>query len=491
MAEILFDPESVRIPSGCLINGELVPGTGEAFAVLRPSDGRLIRDEYGASADMVGTAVALARKSHASGVWCDATPQHRAQVFRRWADLAQARAEDLVRLEAVSSTRLAAEAAARDVPMTIATIRYFGEMIEKVEGQVLTSPSDAWSLTFREPHGVVAAISPWNVPLLLATVKIAPALAAGNAVVLKPSELTPYSIVLLAQLAIEAGVPPGHLAVLPGTGPQAGHALVTHPDVDYVTFTGSTATGAQVMADAALSGPRPVSIELGGKSPQLVFADADLDATARIVAGSAMRNAGQICYAGTRLIVEEAVADELTHRIAMLMDMAQPGPTWSAATTLSPVVSRKQGERIARILARGVEEGAEVVCGGKQYDMPHAGVFFKPTLVRNVSATNPVVKEEIFGPVLAVQTFRGIEEGLALADHDDYGLAAGVYTRDIGTAMKCSRKLQVGSVWVNHYGTADVLSPVGGYKRSGFGKDFGAEGFAKYFKTKHVWMKGM
>ncbi|WP_174291158.1 aldehyde dehydrogenase family protein, partial [Sphingomonas bacterium] len=251
--DFLFDPDRVELTPGSLIDGGIVTGEGDGFAIIRPSDGKTLHDERGASRDQVDRAVRAARKAHASGTWADAPPRQRAQVFRRWADLVEANAGELVQLESLVSTRLATEVATRDIMVTVAIIRYYGELIDKIEGEIYSSAADVWSLGVREPYGVVACISPWNVPMLLATTKIAPALAAGNAVLLKPSEFTAYSMKRVAQLAIEAGLPAGQLAVLVGTGGETGHALVTHPQVDYVAFTGSTATGRQVMADAALS----------------------------------------------------------------------------------------------------------------------------------------------------------------------------------------------------------------------------------------------
>jgi aldehyde dehydrogenase (NAD+) len=486
---VMFDPGAVPLSSGSLIGGKLIGGDGADFDVLRPSDGCVARHERGASPVLVDRAVALARAAHRKGEWARATPQHRGQVFRRWADLVQAHADELVQLEALVSSRLAAEAVQRDIPQAIAILRYYGEMIDKVEGQLLASAADTFSFTRREPHGVVAAISPWNVPLILATVKIAPALAAGNAVVLKPSELTPYSIRLLAQLGIEAGLPSGQLAVLHGVGPETGHALVTHPEVDYVSFTGSTRTGAQVMADAALSGPKPVSLELGGKSPQLVLADADLERAARLIAGSVTRNAGQVCFAGTRLVAHRSVSERLTARVIELMRQVKAGPTWNRDTTLSPIISLPQRQRIASLLEQGLADGGELAAGGSVLEAG-GGYFFEPTVVTGVAASNSLVREEIFGPVLVVQEFDELEEGLALADHAEYGLAAGVHTANLAAAVRCSHALQAGTVWVNHFGPTDISSPVGGYKRSGFGKDFGTEGLQKYFKTKHVWLQG-
>ncbi len=487
--DFAFDPDQVVLESGSLIGGLLVPGDGDAFDIVRPSDGRLIRSERGASAEQVDRAVRAARKSHASGVWADAPPAHRVRVFRKWAELVEAHATELVALDALVSTRLATEVVARDIPITAALIRYYGELIDKVEGEVYASASDVWNLGIREPYGVVAAISPWNVPLILATTKIAPALAAGNAVILKPSEFTPYSIRRVAQLAIEAGVPADHIAVLLGTGSQTGHALVAHPEVDYVAFTGSTATGRLVMSDAALSGPKPVSLEMGGKGPQVVFADADLDAAARVIATSVVRNAGQICYAGTRLVVDRAVADEMTERVAQLVGEVVAGPTWSRRTTLNPILSLKQRDRISHILGLGLSAGAELVVGGSPLDAYAGGFYFEPTIIRRLGTDNPIIQQELFGPVLAVQPFDGIEQALALADHRDYGLGAAVFTRDLATAMRCSRAIKAGAVWVNQFGVNDIIAPIGGYKKSGFGKDFGVEGLLKYTHLKNVSVK--
>lgn len=484
--DLIFDPDSITFQPGSLIEWQIVPGTGEAFEIVRPSDGKVVTTERGASADQVDRAVQAARKSHDSGVWADAAPQHRARVFRKWAELVEANTEEFVPLEAAISTRLGGEVATRDIPVSVAMIRYYGELIDKIEGDIYSSAADVWSLGVREPYGVVAAISPWNSPMTIATAKMAPALAAGNAVVLKPSEFTPYAVRRLAQLAIEAGLPAGHLSILLGTGPETGQSLVRHDEVDYVSFTGSTVTGRQVMADAALSGPKPVSLEMGGKGPQVVFKDADLEAVARIVAGSIVRNAGQICYAGTRLVVDRTVADQMVDRIGRLVSEAVAGPTWSKRTTLSPIMSRKQLDRVSTILRDGIAAGAEIVAGGSTIDAYEAGFFFEPTIVRNLNSDNPIILQELFGPVLAVQTFDDMDEAIKLADHRDYGLGASVYTRDLATAMKCSKAIKAGTVWVNRFGVNDIVTPVGGYKKSGFGKDFGLEGMLKYTHTKNI-----
>lgn len=482
----IFDPDTVSFPVGYLIAGELREGLGDPVAVTRPSDGKVVLRMGGASPLDVERAVEVARQAVRSGTWKDARPMERARVFRRWADLAEQHLDELVRLESVASTRLASEARIADIPKAIEIIRYYGELVSRTQGDVLRSADSALNFTQKEPYGVVAAISPWNMPIILSTIKLAPALAAGNAVLLKPSEFTPFSIVRLAQLAVQAGVPAESVAVLPGTGPVTGHALVTHPGVDYVTFTGSTQSGAAVMADAARHGPKPVSLELGGKSPQLVFADANIDLVADTVARSVIRNAGQICFAGTRLIVDEKIANEFTDAVRRRLSNVVPGPTWKQASTLSPVISEKQSERILDILRQGKDSGAEITLGGGLYENISGGWFFKPTLVERLGQDNPIVQEEVFGPVLTVQTFGDPEEALDLANDSEYGLAAGVYSTNLNTVLHCTRKLQAGTVWVNQYGPDDIASPIGGFKKSGFGKDFGADGYDKYLRVKNV-----
>lgn len=484
----IYDPDSLQLPSGALIDGQLVACEGEAYEVRRPSDGQLARMERGASAAQVDQAVSVAQRAFKTSGWATAHPRQRVAVLRRWADLVEAHGEELARLESVVSPRIYGISLARDVRALSELIRYNAELADKINGEVLASAHDVWSLVVREPYGVVAGIAPWNAPLFLSALKLAPALAAGNAVVLKPAEGTPYSLVRLVQLAIEAGVPKGLVAVVPGLGAETGSALVRHPQVNYISFTGSTASGARIMADAAMHGLKPVSLELGGKSPQLVCADApDLDRVADYVATSFTGNAGQICFCGTRLVVDERIADDLVERITRRVRSAQPGPTWSGATTLAPIFSEAQARRIEDIVARAKSQGAQVLEGGARADTPYGGAYFQPTLIQSDSPANPIVQEEVFGPVLAVQRFRDFDEGLALADHPVYGLAAAVHTSDLNRALKAARAIQAGTVWVNHYGpTADFNGPNSPYKQSGMGQDGGVGALTKYLKTKNA-----
>ena len=491
MTTISFDPNSVDFPSGSLIEGRRVMGDGTPFEVRRPSDGVVVRTERSAGAAIVDRAVTAARVAFKNSGWPDRDPRERQRVMRRWADLVDEHYMELARLESTVSVRIITAVLYRDVRIAAELIRFYGENIDKIEGAVLATNPKKYSLLVREPYGVVAAISPWNTPLLLATLKIAPAIAAGNAVVLKPSELTPYSILRLAELGVEAGLPPGMLAIVPGVGAETGNALVRHPDVNYVSFTGSAVTGQRVMCDAATTGLKPVSLELGGKSPQLVFADApDLDTVADLVALSVCANAGQVCFAGTRLVVEAPVMEQLVDKISIRLRMVQPGATWDETTTFGPIVSETQAMRLEALLESAVAQGASIAQGGQRMEGMRGGIYFAPTIVRNVSKENPAVLEELFGPVLTVESFETLEEGLQLADHPTYGLAAGVHTRDIGKALTAARSLQAGTVWVNQFGpNTDPNAPMGGYKQSGFGKDFGVLGMDKYLKAKNIAIK--
>ncbi len=485
-----FDPDTVPAPSGHFIDGALVPGEGERLEVRRASDGRIYADIPVASAETVDRAVRSADLAFRTSGWAISAPRDRARLLGRWADLIDAHRDELARLESVGSTRPIAETRVGDIPATAETIRFFAELADKVSGEVAATRADHLGMVIREPIGVVAAITPWNFPISLSAWKIAPALAAGNAVVLKPSELTPFSVMRLAELAVEAGLPPGILNVVQGAGRETGDALCRHPLVGKITFTGSSRTGAEIMAAGAMSGVKPVTLELGGKSPQVVFADApDLDRLARLIARSFIGNAGQVCVAGTRLIVHRSIEAALTGRIAAAAAEVKAGPTWRADTSFSPIISERQGARIEAIVGASVAAGAEVVTGGGRLPADHGGVYYQPTILASVSAETPAVVEEVFGPVLTVQSFETEEEALGLADHPVYGLAAGIHTADLNRALRAVRRLQAGTVWVNRYGrSGDFILPTGGYKQSGIGKDLGREAFEANLKSKTVLM---
>lgn len=483
-----YHPSDVIPPAGHWIHGrERIDGASN-LDVVRPSDGQMHGCIPQADKAVVDAAVLSARDGHR--VWAAMRPRERGAAMRRWADLVQRDVITLAQLESVVSSRPYQEAVAADVPAVAEWLRFYGEYADKLEGNVTASGNDRLSLVLREPYGVVGIITPWNFPLFLATWKLAPAIAAGNAVVVKASELTPYSVRKLAELASEAGLPDGVINVVHGTGPEAGSALVRHPGIDYVTFTGSTAVGARIMSDAAESGIKPVSLELGGKSATVVYADyGDLDTVADHVTWGITRNAGQLCYAGARLVVEDSIADDLVERVAQRMQMLVPGPTWSPKTTFPPIISRTQCTRIASLVRSTCDEGAITRCGADAFEL-EGGSFFRPTILDGVQDGMTGHREEIFGPVLCVQRFKTREEGLQLARHPAYGLSAAVFTRDVATALSAARSLKAGTVWINRWGrTPEMMtSPFGGYGQSGFGKESGRQGIEGFMRAKAVWI---
>lgn len=479
-----FDPDHLPFPAGHLIGDRLIPAGG-GMALHRPSDGRPYADCPVADAGLVDEAVSTARAALKASNWGGVRPRERTRVLHRWADLIEAEAETLAKVEALSSTRPVGQLVTGDIAVTAEQIRFFAEMADKEGGALAPTDDGSLGMTMTEPYGVVGAITPWNFPLSMAGWKLAPALAAGNAVVLKPSELTPFSTVLLAQLALRAGLPAGLVNVVLGDGPTTGTAITGHPDIAKVSFTGSTAAGSAIMGNIARSGVKPMTLELGGKSPQIVFADADLPKAAAAIATSILSNAGQACVAGSRLLVEETAAEALVAMILTHMRAVRPGPTWDETTRYSPIVSERQRQRIHAIVSAAVDRGADCLIGGTA--MEEEGYFYAPTLLAGVDQESPAVVEEIFGPVLTVQSFADEEEAVALADHPTYGLCAGLYTSDLSRALRVTRQLQTGTVWVNRYGRSrDHILPTGGYKRSGIGKDLGREAYHANRRSKSV-----
>jgi aldehyde dehydrogenase (NAD+) len=409
-------------------------------------------------------------------------------VLDKLADLLEERAEEFARVESTNTGKPLKFSSAFDVPLSIDNLRYFASAARNLEGKASGEYLEGYTSTIRrEPLGVCASIAPWNYPLNMACWKIGPALAAGNAVVLKPSEITPFSVVRMAQLAIEAGIPPGIFNIVQGDGRTTGTALCQHRLVGKITFTGSTASGAQIMSACALHGPKPVTLELGGKSPQLVFDDADVERTAATLVRAITTNAGQVCVAGSRLIAHKRIAPALVERIIRAFQQLRPGPTWDDQATLGPIASQAQLARMADIVQRARYAGAELLYGGRVTG--DSGYYYLPTLLSNVDAANPAVREEIFGPVLTLQTFEDEEEGLALAAHDAYGLAAGVHTADLNRALRAMRRIDAGTVWINRFGrTSDFVLPTGGWGRSGFGKDLGRHAVEANLRHKSVLM---
>lgn len=483
-----FDPNQVAFPKGHFIGGFLTDGEDDVLEVRRPSDGQPYAYLPIASASVVDRAVSNARDAFHGSDWATGAPRARARILRRWADLIEVHGVELAQIEALGSTRPVKDVLTVDIPYAADCLRFFAEYADKLGGDVAATRNDHLGMVIGEPYGVVATIAPWNFPITQAVTKIGPALAAGNAVVLKPSELTPFSALRLAQIAIEAGMPLGIFNVVQGTGAVTGDALCRHPGVGKISFTGSTRTGASIMTASAESGIKPVTLELGGKSPQLVFADAaDLDKVARSIAQSILGNAGQVCVAGSRLIVQRSVQAELLDRIGQLARAIRPGPTWAADTSYSPIISGGQLSRIDDIVQSTLGQGGEAFIGGRRLDAAGEGAFYEPTILLGVTSEMEAVREEIFGPVLTVQAFDDEAEGLALAAHPHYGLAAGVHTADLSKALRAVRSIKAGTVWVNRYGrTADYVIPTGGYHSSGIGKDLGRQAVEANMRFKSV-----
>lgn len=471
------------------IDGAFVPAlSGRTFATMNPATGAHLADVAEAGAEDVDRAVAAARTAFTSGAWPKMPARERGKLLVRISERLLARADEVARLETLDNGKPIFESRQIDVPTSADVLFYYSGWADKLTGDTLGLTTDAFHFTLREPVGVVGAITPWNFPLLLAIWKIAPALAAGNTVVLKPASLTPLSVLAFADVCAEAGLPPGVLNVVPGPGGTAGARLLSHPDVDKIAFTGSVEVGRQVMA-ACAGGLKKLSLELGGKSPNVVFADADLGAAARGVLGGIFYGKGEVCAAGSRLLVEESAHDALLSIVSEKAKKMLPGDPLNPKTRLGSLVSEGQRRSVKGFVEKGLAEGGRLVAGGKEAAVDGAGAFFEATVFDGVTPEMTIAKEEIFGPVLSVLTFRDESDAVVIGNGTIYGLAAGVFTRDVSRAHRMARALKAGTVWVNTYNLYDPALPFGGFKQSGFGRELGAAAFEQYTQTKSVWMK--
>jgi gamma-glutamyl-gamma-aminobutyraldehyde dehydrogenase/4-guanidinobutyraldehyde dehydrogenase/NAD-dependent aldehyde dehydrogenase len=482
---------ALRIDGRAFIGGKRTWAKGERrFDDISPIDGRTLAEVARCDAVDADLAVAAARAAFEDRRWAGKAPAARKRALIRLADLMLKNIEELALLETLDMGKPIRYSQSVDVALASNCIRWYGEAIDKVYGEIAPTADDSLALITREPVGVVAAVVPWNYPLLMTSWKIAPALAAGNSVVLKPSEKSPLSALRLAELALEAGIPEGVFNVLPGFGAEAGAALALHMDVDAIGFTGSTRVGKQILQMAGQSNLKRAWTELGGKSANIVCADCpDLDAAVASAIGSIYFNQGESCNAPSRLFVEESIKDAFLEKALALVPRYAPGDPLDEATVMGAIVDQTQMNTVLGYIEAGKAAGARLLAGGAAARVDTGGLYVEPTLFDRVDDTMSIAREEIFGPVLSVLSFTDLREAVRQANGTQYGLAAAVWTSDMTKAIQTARALRAGTVHVNQYDNDDITVPFGGYKQSGNGRDKSLHAFDKYTELKTTWIQ--
>lgn len=474
-------------PRPLFINGAFAPSqSGQTLELQNPATGEKLAEVACADERDVEKAVAAARAALPG--WNELGPGARERLLWKVAEAIEARSDELATLETLNNGKTLREARG-DVEPSADIFRYYAGWVRKIHGQTIPVDGPDFVYTLRQPVGVCAQIVPWNYPLLMASWKLAPALACGCTVVLKPSEWTPLTALALAEICQDVGIPPGVVNVLPGYGPQAGAALASHPDVDKIAFTGSIETARKLVQASAASNLKKLSLELGGKSPLLVFPDADLDLAAKAAFWGIFANKGEVCSASSRLLVHRDVRSEMVERLRAMADDLKVGDPLDPNTGMGAIVSQAQLDKVMRYIDAGIKEGARLVTGGKRQEGEFAGgLFVQPTVFDDVQSEMRIAQEEIFGPVLAVMEFDDESKGLELANTTPYGLVAAVFTRDIQRAHRLARQVQAGVVWINRWNGFDSAAPFGGMKQSGWGREMGEEALDLYTQTKCVWV---
>jgi aldehyde dehydrogenase (NAD+) len=482
MSRVAFEEKKLFIN-----NGWRSSASGEAMEVINPATEEVIAQVAAADASDVDAAVAAARAA-LDGPWGKMSARERGRMIRALADRLFGRADEIARLETLHNGKPISESRNIEIPAAAECFEYYAGWSDKVMGETIPVKGNYLAYTLREPVGVVAAIVPWNFPLLLAAWKVAPALACGNTVILKPASQTPLTALALGEIAIEIGLPPGVLNVLTGPGTRVGQALVAHPGIDKIAFTGDTTTGKAIMRSAADT-LKKITLELGGKSPNIVLADADIEAAIRGATIGIFYGKGEVCAAGSRLLVDRAIKSEFIDKLAARAKKMTAGDPLDPKTRYGAISSKKQMETVLKYIESGRAEGAALVAGGARTDIGTGkGYFIQPTVFADVTPQMTIAREEIFGPVLAAIDFADLDEAIAKANDSQYGLAAGVWSRDIKKAHYVARKLQAGTVWINTYNVYDTAAPFGGYKQSGFGREMSAHAIEHYTQVKSVWV---